>query len=133
MPLLRRGNGISWELSSHDPNNATVKKKVLFGSHGDNVGEPRGRLAMVNMAALAPRGFFSQHLHSGMDEVFVIHAGAAKIKVNGEEFDLIAGDLMIVYAGEVHSMLNSSEVEPVNYLVFGIDRGGRTENVSNGY
>ncbi len=48
------------------------------------------------------------HLHSSITEVFLVAAGTAKARVEREDVDLRAGDVLILEPGEAHTFLTAS-------------------------
>jgi mannose-6-phosphate isomerase-like protein (cupin superfamily) len=109
-----------------DPNLPGVWKKVLF----EKSGLQPGRVQMVNWARLPPGRSFAPHYHEDMQEVFVIVAGQAEIRIGQHTATLARGDSILIDAREVHQMSNRG-TEDVEYLAMGITRGegGRTVNV----
>lgn len=57
-----------------------------------------------------------RHTHP-YDEIFVIEAGQARFEVAGEFLDAVAGDIVIVPAGQVHGFVNSGS-EPLRHTAF---------------
>lgn len=60
-----------------------------------------------------------RHLHSGVDEVYLVIKGKGKVYVNDEWADIAYGDAVPVRAGEMHS-LESTETDPLELIVYGV-------------
>ena len=50
-----------------------------------------------------------RHVHDEVDEVFIVLQGAGVIPIDGREYPLKAGDVVIVAAGEDHHARSSVE------------------------
>jgi|GEM_PF-1793218 len=126
------------EKTSHEKDMSMLYKQVLF-AWDKFPSLVQGKLAMFNYAELAPNGWFSQHHHGsenpevGMVEVFYIIKGNARFKINEKEYEVDDNTLIMVEKGEIHSMKNNSETDPVIYIVFGISNGGNTTVVKEHY
>ena len=121
---IKRGSQMEYVAASHeDPKKPGVLKRVLFSREELSA----GRVQMVNWSLLPVGSSFRAHYHEDMEEVFIVLNGSALMTVGTEELTLVAGDAVSVAAGEVHTMVNTSQ-EPVQYLVFGItgEKNGKT-------
>lgn len=121
---LVRGNEIEFVAASHeDPNNPGVLKRVL-STHADLL---VGRVMMVNWARLPEGSSFQSHFHEDMQEVFIMLGGPVVMTVDGDRFELMVGDAILIDPREVHKMENLSG-DAVDYIVFGIStqEGGQT-------
>ncbi len=119
-----RGESIPFVPASHeDPRDPGVLKRVLAGKSE----LLNGRVQMVNWSWLPAGRAFRAHYHEDLQEVFVIISGRAKMTVDGDTTELVAGDAIVIEPREVHSM-SASGKQDVFYVVFGIstEQGGRT-------
>ena len=119
-----RGNSIEYTPASHeDPNDPGCLKKVL-ATKADLIS---GQVQMANWSKLSAGKSFQPHYHKDMQEFFVMMEGQARMVVNGEEYELNAGDALLVDPMEVHSMTNETDVD-ITYFVLGIStgKGGKT-------
>lgn len=126
------------EKTSHEKDMSMLFKQVLF-AHDKIATKIEGRMSMFNYAELAPKGWMSQHHHGdqnpsiGMTEIFYILNGVATFKINGVEHIVDDNTLIVIEKGEIHSMMNYSEIEPVRFIVFGISNGGTTTVIKEEY
>lgn len=67
------------------------------------VGRDQGGVGISSYLVTAPPGIGPRPHHHPYDKVAFIHAGRARWVVNGETFELGAGEILVVKAGEVHS------------------------------
>ena len=119
-----RNHEIAYAPASHeDPQDPGCLKKV-FATKTDLLD---GKVQMVNWSKLPVGKSFQPHYHEGMQEVFVLFSGTAKMTVEGQSFELVGGDAIFIDPQEVHEMKNTGD-EDVIYLVFGISQesGGKT-------
>ncbi len=119
-----RGDQIEFTPASHeDPADPGVLKRVLAGKNH----LIDGRVQMVNWSRLPVGKSFRAHYHEDMQEVFIILAGVAKMRVTDITCELQKGDAILVDPREIHEMENIGD-EDVEYVVFGIstEKGGRT-------
>lgn len=56
----------------------------------------------------ANAGIDEPHYHRELREVYLVARGSSLMKVAGEELRLIAGDVIVVEPGEVHTFVDSS-------------------------
>lgn len=135
-----RTEEITPQKTVHDEGD-NVLKRILFDQH--TLGRMlEGRVPMINQGILSPSpdGFFSQHHHGdkkrnpdiGMDEIYLFDRPGARMKIEGYEFEVEPGMIVVVERGEVHSMKNLTD-EEYTYLVFGVSNGGGTFTVANEY
>ena len=122
--------------ASHEDDMSMLFKQVLFDwkERGEEI---KGRLSMFNYAVLKPSGYFNQHSHGdkniGMTEFFYILEGNALVKIDEKEYEVEKNTLVIVDSGEVHSMKNTSNTQPVIYIVFGVSSGSDTKVIKKSY
>lgn len=113
--------------SHEDANTPGVYKQVLL-TLGD---VQSGVLQMLNWATLPAGHAFNPHHHQDMEEVFVMIAGTAVIRVGDEETEISRGDVVVVPPLTDHSMVNASQ-EIVEYIVFGISKGTGGKTIVTG-
>ena len=128
MQIFRNGE-LALEPAAHeDPGNPGCLKKILV--HKADV--RAGRLQMVNWVHLKPERAFEAHYHEKITEIFIIIAGRAAIKVEGDRDLLLEGDAVVIPSGAVHTMA-AHNGRAVQYLAMGIVHGdgGRTVVVAD--
>ena len=54
------------------------------------------------------KGVNERHFHSQMHEIYMVAKGESVAVVNDEELILVAGDVLIIEPGEVHTFVDSS-------------------------
>ena len=59
-------------------------------------------------------GIDEPHFHQQITEIYLVASGQAKARINQNNVQLVAGDILIVEAGEAHTFLSSSS----NYFHF---------------
>lgn len=64
-----------------------------------------------------PKCSIGEHEHIGETECYIIRAGEGVVTDNGEECQIVAGDVVLTGNGEVHSVLNTGDV-PLEILAF---------------
>ena len=112
MPVIIKGKNIDRIDKLGKPGN------IIFGIDGKNAENPK----MVMGHNLTPPGFRGRrHYHSNCNVGQYIISGHRRLSIGPEfekqEFDIEAGDFVLIYQGEIHSMQNLSETEP-SELVF---------------
>lgn len=95
---------------SHNPD---IKKKVIL----NNTSVPH--LMTFAQATFKPGQRVDTHVHATMTEVFYVQSGKAEFVVEGERMEVVAGDTIVIDAGEKHAQSNPFE-EDVTLLYFGI-------------
>ena len=123
MRIIRAADKPFIPASHENPLAPGVWKKVLL--ERDEL--QSGTVQMVNWARLPAGSSFSSHYHEDMQEIFIIVAGEAQMKVAGESVVLGRGDAIAIDPREIHRMTNRGS-EDVEYLVLGItgNQGGKT-------
>lgn len=95
----------------------------LFGGQGlVRIWNLMGRAAMppfdaVLACELAPGGHVGNHRQQDASEVVIALAGRGVATVNGAEQPLQVGSLVYLPLGALLSLQNSSETEPLRYLI----------------
>lgn len=74
-------------------------KQVINGMH-----LPGGGWGCVEVVKLEPGSSCGEHLHDKREEIYVITAGQAVMRVNGEEIAVSEGDLITCPLGTVHGI-----------------------------
>ena len=95
---------------SHNPE---IKKKVFI----DNEQIPK--LMMFGEATFKPGQSVAKHTHLTMFEVFYIQEGKAIFNINGETYEVTAGDCITVEPGEEHFQSNPFTIA-TKWIYFGI-------------
>ena len=84
-------------------------RKVLFTA-------PHSQLVLMS---LKPNGEIGLETHPDNDQFFRFEEGVGKVIVSGEEFTVMAGDGVIVPAGEDHNVVNTSSENPLKlYTIY---------------
>jgi mannose-6-phosphate isomerase-like protein (cupin superfamily) len=79
---------------------------------------------------LPPKASIGRHFHPGVDEIYLVSKGSGRICVDDEIADIVWGDAIPVYAGEIHSIENTSD-EPLELLVYAVAyEKGKLDEVS---
>ncbi|HEX8026697.1 MAG TPA: cupin domain-containing protein [Candidatus Limnocylindrales bacterium] len=74
-------------------------------------GSDHGLATSVMHATIAPGHGPIRHRHPHA-EIFVLHAGAGTFEVDGDTFDAVAGDVLIIPAGAWHGFM-ATGTEPL--------------------
>lgn len=70
------------------------------------------RDVQINMGIVAPGAKHADHNHlPEYDEVYLIHKGQAMVRLDGEEHNLEAGDVVFIPGGSFHAIENRSDNE----------------------
>lgn len=84
-------------------------RKVLFTA-------PHSQLVLM---CLKPNEEIGMETHEGNDQFFRFEKGEGKVIIGGEEFDVKDGDAVIVPAGQMHNIINTSGVEELKlYTIY---------------
>lgn len=76
-----------------------------------------GANAKLQLMRLAPSQTIKPHHHNTRTECFRIVSGSGKIKINGEVVATTDDDVVLCEPGDVHEFLNTSDTEPLTFLV----------------
>ena len=83
----------------------------------------RSRLPVaVQMWELPPGGSEGMHAHTEerpLEELYLVVEGAARMRVDGESFDLKAGDAVLAPAGSEHDFRNTGETTVKVVVIWG--------------
>ncbi len=125
MKIVRFANLDFVPASHEDPKDPGVLKKILL----KNI-LPSGKIQMINWARIPKGKAFAGHYHESMIEVFIMISGKVKAKIDNEETILEKGDMVIAYAGQIHTFKNISD-QDADYFAMGlaIKPGGKSVNV----
>ncbi|WP_419912116.1 cupin domain-containing protein [Hoeflea sp.] len=88
------------------------RKKILLRSDALNAAG-----TLVQIVELAPHAQVDDHHHESCTEVFHILHGSGSFEIDGELFELRAGDTLTCEPREVHNTKNPND-EPFTYIVF---------------
>ena len=77
------------------------------------------RLAFIHDDVLAPGVSIGVHRHEDDEEYYYILSGKGSMTLDGELFDVAAGDITAVFSGGSHGLENSSD-EALRVIVIGI-------------
>ena len=84
-------------------------RKVLF----------TGKYCQLVVMSLKPGEEIGQEVHDSVDQFFRFEQGEAKILIDGEEIMVKADDAVIVPAGSIHNIINSSTTESLKlYTIY---------------
>jgi mannose-6-phosphate isomerase-like protein (cupin superfamily) len=82
---------------------------------GSQIREWAGRAAApaVNQslaeASLAPGGATTEHFHRLSEELYLLTAGSGRLRVDGEQRDVRAGDCVVIPPGARHKLWNTGD------------------------
>ncbi len=60
-------------------------------------------------ARIPPGGVIAEHGHPHTEEITYVVSGRGRATLDGEELDLVSGDLLTVRTGSTHSLMNSGD------------------------
>lgn len=69
---------------------------------------PHSQLVLMN---LAPNEEIGMETHTENDQFFRVEKGVGRCIIDGNEYNLTDGDVIIVPAGAVHNVINASSME----------------------
>lgn len=84
-----------------------------------------GANTKLQLMRLAPGKSIKPHHHNTRTECFRIVSGSGEIKINGEVVATSEDDVVLCEAGDVHEFINTSDAEPLTFLVI------RTNDLGN--
>lgn len=79
-------------------NNTNFRKVLYTGKHT--------QLVAMN---LKPGEDIGMEVHNNLDQFFRIEEGEGMAVIDGEEYDLVEGDALVVPGGSQHNLTNTSE------------------------
>ena len=87
----------------------TFFRKVLFTA-------PHSQLVLM---CLKPSEEIGMEVHTDNDQFFRFEKGEGKVVIDGEEFIVAEGDAVIVPAGQMHNVINTSKAEELKlYTIY---------------
>lgn len=69
------------------------------------------------------------HYHNTRTECFRIVSGQGEIKVNGEVVAVSDDDIVLCEPGDVHEFINTSDTEPLTFLVIRTNDPGNKDMI----
>ncbi len=84
--------------------NTNFRKVLYTGAH----------MQLVLMSLL-PKEDIGMEIHKENDQFFRFESGTGKVVINGHEYVVGDGDVVIVPAGAEHNVINESEIEPLRF------------------
>ncbi|MGD0481029.1 MAG: cupin domain-containing protein [Terracidiphilus sp.] len=88
-----------------------MSKRFLMGMLPDNI---RLEAHFTHLAPGAPPEPIGTHKHT---EIWFIHEGTARLMTASVTRDLVAGEMGVCIAGDLHTVYNASQTEPASYFV----------------
>ncbi len=84
--------------------NTNFRKVLYTGAH----------MQLVLMSLL-PKEDIGMEIHKENDQFFRFESGTGKVVIEGNEYEVGDGDVVIVPAGAEHNVVNESEIEPMRF------------------
>lgn len=108
--------------------NTNFRKVLYTGAH----------MQLVLMSLL-PMEDIGMEIHKENDQFFRFESGMGKVIIDGHEYAVGDGDVVIVPAGSEHNVMNESELEPLRFYTIyspshhkdGIVRATKEEAIEN--
>ena len=99
-----------------------------------------GKHSQLVLMSLQPKEEIGMEVHPDNDQFFRFEKGQGKCIIDGNEYMLTDGSVIIVPAGAQHNIINISETEPLKlYTIYspahhkdGVVRATKTEAEANG-
>lgn len=99
-----------------------------------------GKHSQLVLMSLQPKEEIGMEVHPDNDQFFRFEKGQGKCIIDGNEYMLTDGSVIIVPAGARHNIINTSETEPLKlYTIYspahhkdGVVRATKTEAEANG-
>lgn len=88
-----------------------------------------GANTKLQLMRLAPGQQIKPHHHSTRTECFRIVSGQGEIKINGKVVASSEDDIVLCEPGDIHEFINTSEVEPLTFLVIRTNDPGNEDMV----
>ena len=84
-------------------------RKVLF----------TGKHCQLVVMSLKPGEDIGEEVHDNVDQFFRVDAGKGKLVMEGKEYDITDGFAIVVPAGTLHNIINTSDTEDLKlYTVY---------------
>lgn len=98
-----------------------------------------GKHCQLVLMSIAPNDEIGMEVHTDNDQFFRFEGGIGKVIIDGNEYDVADGDVIIVPAGAEHNVINTSSTEALKlYTIYspahhkdGIVRATKKEAVEN--
>ncbi len=74
-----------------------------------SAGELRQTGALAQVVQVPPGSHIPPHSHTTSVEVYVVRRGACELIVNGEQFTMRPGDVILMEPGDVHELINRGD------------------------
>jgi len=88
-----------------------------------------GANTKLQLMRLAPNQKIKPHHHNTRTECFRIVSGTGQIKINGEVVATTDNDVVLCEVGDVHEFINTSETEPLTFLVIRTNDPGNEDMI----
>ena len=71
-------------------------------------GLPSGNAANQSLAeaTVPPGGETTEHFHRATEEIYLFTRGAGRMRLDGEETEVVAGDMVVIAPGLAHKLWN---------------------------
>jgi len=100
--------GFNTNIEKDTLENTNFRKVLYTGKHSQLV-----------LMALQPKEEIGMEVHPDNDQFFRIEAGTGKCIIDGNEYELTDGSVIIVPAGAEHNVINTSDVETLKlYTIY---------------
>ncbi len=83
----------------------------------------------LQLMRLAPGQSIKPHHHNTRTECFRIVSGSGEIRINGEMVATSEDDIVLCEAGDVHEFINTSDSEPLTFLVIRTNDPGNEDMI----
>lgn len=101
--------------SIHEGNGLARSRKV-FGAEDFESG-----LRYVSFTELDPGSSIGEHGHPDTrEEIYVIQSGNGRMRIDGEERAVIAGDVILTRAGSTHALFNDSDKTLAVFIFYAV-------------
>lgn len=78
-----------------------------------------GNYSQLVLMTLQPLEEIGMETHTENDQFFRCESGVGKVSIDGEEFELIDGDAVVIPSGTPHNITNTSPSEPLKlYTIY---------------
>lgn len=74
-----------------------------------------GKHSQLVVMALKPGEEIGMEVHEDTDQFFRFESGVGKAVIDGNEYDLAGGDVVIVPSGAQHNIINTSQTEELKF------------------
>lgn len=88
-----------------------------------------GANTKLQLMRLAPGQRIKPHHHNTRTECFRIVSGSGEIRINGEVVATSEDDIVLCEAGDVHEFINTSDTEPLTFLVIRTNDPGNEDMI----